>query len=245
MLGGAASAHCWAPGSVSLPATGSGPLDGVTVAVKDMFAIAGHVPPSATPGGGRRIPPARRQRRPCPGCWPPARPWLGWPPGPARVLTDRQRRRRYPAAELAVSGPVHGRIIIGTGRCRGGRAGRYRPGHGYRRLDPGSRRVVRAFRLPAESRPGQLTGSPAAGPVVRRGGHPGPRRPAAGPGAGGAGHVRRGLARGGRPHGARARRGPGRGQPRIVRGGPGHRGGHLGRVGLRGVGVLVRRVHQR
>ena len=43
MLGGAALAHCWAPGSVSLSATGSGPLDGVTVAVKDMFAIAGHV----------------------------------------------------------------------------------------------------------------------------------------------------------------------------------------------------------
>jgi amidase len=35
--------HCWAPGSVSLPATGHGPLDGVTVAVKDMISVAGHV----------------------------------------------------------------------------------------------------------------------------------------------------------------------------------------------------------
>ena len=35
--------HCWVPGSVSLPATGHGPLDHVTVAVKDMFSVAGHV----------------------------------------------------------------------------------------------------------------------------------------------------------------------------------------------------------
>ena len=35
-------ADCWAPGSVSLRATGAGPLDGVTVAVKDMIAIEGH-----------------------------------------------------------------------------------------------------------------------------------------------------------------------------------------------------------
>jgi amidase len=33
---------CWVPGSVSLPATGAGPLDGLTVAVKDMIAIEGH-----------------------------------------------------------------------------------------------------------------------------------------------------------------------------------------------------------
>jgi amidase len=36
-------ADCWAPGSVTLAATGSGPLSGRTVAVKDMFAIEGHV----------------------------------------------------------------------------------------------------------------------------------------------------------------------------------------------------------
>jgi amidase len=35
--------HCWAPGSLRLPATGSGPLDGRTVAVKDMIAVADHV----------------------------------------------------------------------------------------------------------------------------------------------------------------------------------------------------------
>jgi amidase len=35
-------ADCWVPGSVSLPATGPGPLDGLTVAVKDMIAIEGH-----------------------------------------------------------------------------------------------------------------------------------------------------------------------------------------------------------
>lgn len=35
--------HCWAPGSMRLAATGSGPLDGRTVAVKDMIAVAGHV----------------------------------------------------------------------------------------------------------------------------------------------------------------------------------------------------------
>ena len=43
MRGDAPALHCWAPGSVSLPATGPGHLDGVTVAVKDMFGIAGHV----------------------------------------------------------------------------------------------------------------------------------------------------------------------------------------------------------
>jgi len=43
MRGDAPALHCWAPGSVSLAATGPGPLDGVTVAVKDMFGIAGHV----------------------------------------------------------------------------------------------------------------------------------------------------------------------------------------------------------
>jgi amidase len=36
-------ADCWAPGSVTLAATGSGPLSGRTVAVKDMFAVEGHV----------------------------------------------------------------------------------------------------------------------------------------------------------------------------------------------------------
>jgi amidase len=36
-------ADCWAPGSLTLAATGSGPLSGLTVAVKDMFAIEGHV----------------------------------------------------------------------------------------------------------------------------------------------------------------------------------------------------------
>ena len=37
------AADCWVPGSVSLSATGAGPLDGLTVAVKDMIAIEGHV----------------------------------------------------------------------------------------------------------------------------------------------------------------------------------------------------------
>jgi amidase len=36
-------ADCWAPGSLRIPAVGSGPLSGVTLAVKDMFAIEGHV----------------------------------------------------------------------------------------------------------------------------------------------------------------------------------------------------------
>ncbi len=36
-------ADSWAPGSFSLPATNTGPLSGVRLAVKDMFAIEGHV----------------------------------------------------------------------------------------------------------------------------------------------------------------------------------------------------------
>lgn len=34
---------CWAPGSVSVPAAGSGPLSGWSLAVKDMIAVEGHV----------------------------------------------------------------------------------------------------------------------------------------------------------------------------------------------------------
>jgi amidase len=36
-------AACWVPDSVRLQATGHGPLDNVTVAVKDMISVAGHV----------------------------------------------------------------------------------------------------------------------------------------------------------------------------------------------------------
>ncbi len=36
-------AACWVPDSVSLQATSPGPLDNVTVAVKDMISVAGHV----------------------------------------------------------------------------------------------------------------------------------------------------------------------------------------------------------
>lgn len=43
VTGSAESVHCWVPDSVPLAATGSGVLDGVTVAVKDMFAVAGRV----------------------------------------------------------------------------------------------------------------------------------------------------------------------------------------------------------
>ena len=39
----ASPVHCWAPGSVSLQAAGHGPLDNVTIAVKDMISVAGHV----------------------------------------------------------------------------------------------------------------------------------------------------------------------------------------------------------
>ena len=38
-----APVDCWVPDSAALPATGSGPLDGLTVAVKDMIAIEGRV----------------------------------------------------------------------------------------------------------------------------------------------------------------------------------------------------------
>src|SRR5204862_42147 len=38
------SVHCWVPGSISLPPTGRGPLDGMTAAVKDLMSIAGHTP---------------------------------------------------------------------------------------------------------------------------------------------------------------------------------------------------------
>lgn len=43
MKGEPHSADCWVPGSFAIPATGSGSLSGVTLAVKDMFAIEGHV----------------------------------------------------------------------------------------------------------------------------------------------------------------------------------------------------------
>jgi amidase len=37
------SAHCWVPGSLTLPATGDGPLTSRTAAVKDLLSVAGHV----------------------------------------------------------------------------------------------------------------------------------------------------------------------------------------------------------
>jgi len=43
MEGEPQAADCWVSGSFAIPATGSGPLGGVTLAVKDMFAIEGHV----------------------------------------------------------------------------------------------------------------------------------------------------------------------------------------------------------
>jgi amidase len=39
----AGAAECWVPGTFRRPATGTGPLDGCTLAVKDMLAIEGHV----------------------------------------------------------------------------------------------------------------------------------------------------------------------------------------------------------
>ena len=55
---GAASVHCWVPDSVSLPAAGRGPLDGVSVAVKDMIGIAGHVPSFGHPRWRATHPPS-------------------------------------------------------------------------------------------------------------------------------------------------------------------------------------------
>lgn len=40
----AACLNAWTAGSFSIPATGRGPLHGIAVAVKDMFAISGHTP---------------------------------------------------------------------------------------------------------------------------------------------------------------------------------------------------------
>lgn len=37
------ASDCWVPGSASWPATGSGPLTGRTLAVKDMISVVGHV----------------------------------------------------------------------------------------------------------------------------------------------------------------------------------------------------------
>lgn len=56
---GAASVHCWVPDSVSLPAAGRGPLDGVSVAVKDMIGIAGHVPSFGHPRWRATHPPSQ------------------------------------------------------------------------------------------------------------------------------------------------------------------------------------------
>jgi amidase len=43
MDGEARPADCWVPGSFGISPPGSGPLSGMTIAVKDMFAIEGHV----------------------------------------------------------------------------------------------------------------------------------------------------------------------------------------------------------
>ena len=54
-----AQVHCWVPDSVRLAATGSGPLDGVTLAVKDMFAVAGRVSSFGHPAWRATHEPAR------------------------------------------------------------------------------------------------------------------------------------------------------------------------------------------
>jgi amidase len=54
-----APVHCWVPGSVSLQAAGHGPLDGVTVAVKDMISVAGHVSSFGHPRWRATHPPAQ------------------------------------------------------------------------------------------------------------------------------------------------------------------------------------------
>jgi amidase len=59
MEGGPRPADCWVPGSFAIPATGSGPLGGVTLAVKDMFAIEGHVSSFGLPRWRQTHSPAR------------------------------------------------------------------------------------------------------------------------------------------------------------------------------------------
>jgi amidase len=52
--------NCWVPGSVSLPPTGAGPLTGATAAVKDLMAIAGHIPSFGHPRWRATHPPSTR-----------------------------------------------------------------------------------------------------------------------------------------------------------------------------------------
>lgn len=58
-MAGEGEVHCWVPDSVRLAATGSGPLDGVTVAVKDMFSVAGRVSSFGHPAWRATHEPAR------------------------------------------------------------------------------------------------------------------------------------------------------------------------------------------
>jgi amidase len=53
-------ADCWVPDSISLPPAGTGPLAGMTLAIKDMFAIEGHVSSFGHPRWRETHPPATR-----------------------------------------------------------------------------------------------------------------------------------------------------------------------------------------
>ena len=60
MRGTDKAAHCWVPGSVSLPPTGRGPLDGTTAAVKDLMSIEGHTSSFGHPRWRATHPPSIR-----------------------------------------------------------------------------------------------------------------------------------------------------------------------------------------
>ena len=230
---------------MSLPATGPGPLDGVTVAVKDMFAVAGHVSSFGHPRWRATHPPSAETA-----------------PAVSRLLAagasvaglakldqlayslignagegTAPLNSRYPGrftggsssgpaaavaaglAGLGLGTDTAGSIRVPAASC--GLFG-FRPSHGL----VGAGGVLPL--APSFDVVGILARSAAMlGPALEVLASPGVARPPA---------AARSRAR---------RRGAGRDQSRAGGRGPGGCGGHRGPVGLRGVGNPAGRLHQR
>ena len=130
--------------------------------------------------------------------------------------THQRQRPLWRGAQSLAAGSSPGRLERRLGGGGRGRPRLCRDGQRHRRLDPPAGRVLRHRRHQADLRPGQQVRRPAAVLVA------GPRRPAdpqrrrcraAAPGAGGLRSARSDL---GRPAGARLQRRPRQGRPGIA-----------------------------
>ena len=170
--GGSSATRC-------VPATADGPLDGQTVAVKDLYAVAGHAgrrrqPGLAGPGAGRdgaRLGGRRGCSTPAPPCAasraPTSSPTARRHQRPLRhAAQPRGRRTGSPAARP----PASASAVVARPRD-------HRARHRHRRLDPGAGVLPGAVRASAPpTTPCRATGCSPLAAVLRHRRLAGPRR---------------------------------------------------------------------